>query len=247
MQSPEIIGVRDVQRLLSRYLPAADSFVGSETIYRVAMLHRSCGRNGIVQNDGDSASQKLPSELVGKSYERLELLGDAVLGLVTASYLYERYPNEDEGFLTQIRSRLVNGKMLARLCTSHTPLPSFVVGNQASVSPDVAEDVFEAFVGALYLDRGYDVAHRWLVAFFEENVDFAELISSQGSVRIQLNRMCVKQYGYVPETRVVSADANRVTVQVTSPTGGVLATGTGPNRREAEDSALRIALSCVCA
>ena len=245
MQSLSIIGESDVRKLLGRYLPRSESTVTDENVYRTAMLHRSCGRERVVHSatcSGTGPMQELPAELVGKSYERLEFLGDAVLGLVTASYLFERYPEADEGFLTQMRVKLVNGKMLAQLCANHTPLMSFVVGRQSTLGTAVAEDVFEAFVGALFVDRGYDVVHRWLVAFFEDNVDFADLVSNQASIRSQLNRRCLKHHGYLPETRVVSSDASRVCVQVTSPSGTVLATGTGPNRKDAEDQALRIAL-----
>lgn len=246
MKSPTIIADSDIRKLLGRYLPRSESVVMDENLYRTAMLHRSCGRDRIVNASSTSQTMsvqaELPAELVGKSYERLEFLGDAVLGLVTASYLFERYPNEAEGFLTQMRMKLVNGKMLAQLCSNHTPLMSFVVGRQSTLGADIAEDVFEAFVGALFIDRGYDVAHRWLVAFFEDNVDFANLVSNQASIRSELNRRCFKHHGYLPETRVVSSDATRVCVQVTSPSGIVLATGSGANRKDAEDQALRIAL-----
>lgn len=241
MKSQSIIGESDVRKLLGRYLPRSDSTVTDENLYRTAMLHRSCGRERTV-NAAAASVQELPTELVGKSYERLEFLGDAVLGLVTASYLYERYPDADEGFLTQMRVKLVNGKMLAQLCENHTSLMTFVVGRQTTLGADVAEDVFEAFVGALFVDRGYDIVHRWLVAFFEDNVDFADLVSNQASIRSQLNRRCLKHHGYMPETRVISSNSGRVCVQVTSPSGTVLATGSGPNRKDAEDQALRIAL-----
>lgn len=248
MQSHTIIGKSDIRRLLSKYLPKSDSTVVDENIYRIALLHKSCGKDRVIHQWDTAAHgetgplQQLPNELVGKSYERLEFLGDAVLGLVTAAYLFDRYPDADEGFLTQMRVKLVNGKMLSQLCSNHTPLMSFVVGRQSTLGAAVAEDVFEAFVGALYIDRGYDVVYRWLVAFFEDNVDFADLVSNHASIRSQLNRRCLRHNGYIPETRVVSSDASRVCVQVTSPSGIVLATGSGPNRKDAEDQALRIAL-----
>ena len=256
-----MISDKDVVKLLARYIPD-DPSINDESLYQMALLHRSCASGAAYASASDSAAStsgspgspgspeggrplKLPKHLVGKSYERLEFLGDAVLGLVTASYLYERYPAEDEGFMTRLRVRLVNGKMLADLCAKHTPLPSFVVGRRSDFGDDVVEDVFEAFLGALYLDRGYDAAHRWIVGFFEDNVDFAELVANQASVRAQLNRYYSKAHGYVPDARVVSLEGGQVRVQLTSPAGAVLASGVGPNRKDAEDHAMRTALAYV--
>ena len=241
-ENSPLISEKDVRKLLSRYLPE-DPSVGDETLYQVALLHRSCiGKHDARGGGGCADSVELPKQLMGKSYERLEFLGDAVLGLVTASYLYERYPGEDEGFLTRLRVKLVNGKMLASLCSKHTPLPAFVVG-RSELSQDIVEDVFEAFVGAMYVDRGYDAVHRWVVGFLEDNVDFAELVANQASARAQLNRHCSKNLGYLPEARVVSADSGVVRVQLTTPAGIVLSTGAGPNKKDAEDHAVRVALA----
>ncbi len=240
-----MIAEKDVRKMLARYLPD-DPSVGDETLYQVALLHRSCTAPRQPPDAGCLERQprevQLPKQLLGKSYERMEFLGDAVLGLVTAAYLYERYPGEDEGFLTRLRVKLVNGKMLAALCSKHTPLPSFVVG-RSELNQDIVEDVFEAFVGALFLDRGYDAAHRWVVGFLEDNVDFADLVANQASARAQLNRHCSKNLGYVPDARVVSADAGSVRVQLVTPAGVVISTGSGPNKKDAEDHAVRVALS----
>ena len=88
--------------------------------------------------------------------ERLEYLGDAVLGAIVADFLYNRFPRKDEGFLTQMRSRIVNRSFVSQL-TFKLGLNHFVTSNTNSVneSSRIFGDVFEAFMGAVFLDLGY--------------------------------------------------------------------------------------------
>lgn len=87
----------------------------------------------------------------GACYERLEFLGDSVLSTTMSAYLYKRYPNEDEGFLSSVRSRIVCGASLSKLSAQHTPFGAFI--NRLTKNSDMSkalharimEDVFEAF------------------------------------------------------------------------------------------------------
>lgn len=159
MSLPEI---RDVVR---RYAGAAhaDRGVADVALYRLALTHRSF----------DHAT----------NCERLEFMGDAVLGAVAAQYLYRRYGDQDEGFLSRLRVQLVSGAALSQLCSR---IPELARGLRMSSAmeaaggrahPDVLEDVFEAFVGALSIDvGGYETARAWLVGVFETEVDFAAAV-----------------------------------------------------------------------
>jgi ribonuclease-3 len=180
--------------------------------------------------------------------------------MVVASYLFARYPTENEGFLTKMRTHLVNGRMLASLCMRHTTLPLHVAiskqmeatsgaacayddavasatqtaaSQQRALPRGVLEDVLEAFIGALFLDRGYDVASRWIVAFLERSVDFAALAARQDTPRAVLNRYCQKSLGFIPVMHAISDKA----VRLVTPDGAVISTGTGSSRRDAEDVA----------
>ena len=275
----------DVVGMLARFLPADEAFVGDLAVYQRAMVHRSYSARP------DAKLQRINSRcppgllpLQPESYERLEFLGDAVLGLITASYLFERYPDQDEGFMTRMRTKLINGRMLADLCARHTPLPSFIaVSNHfesaqgqpqgqsqgqsqwqsqgqsqtsqtSQTSPrtsvdhppprgegmcrHVLEDVFEAFLGAMFIDRGFDAARRWLVGFYEENVDFAELAAHQEGPKATLNRHCMRNLGFLPELEEIADGV----VRLMAPGGAVIATGAGATRRDAEEIAVRRAL-----
>ncbi|MBE7696384.1 ribonuclease III [Tenacibaculum finnmarkense] len=91
------------------------------------------------------------------NYERLEFLGDAILGSVMASYLYKKAPEGDEGYLTQMRSKVVSREHLNTL-GKDLNLIRFVKSNVAPehISNNLYGNIFEALIGAIYLDRGYN-------------------------------------------------------------------------------------------
>ena len=243
----------DVDGLLTKHAPGI--VARDLRLYQRAVTHRSAAAAG------DS------------SYERLEFLGDAVLNLVVASYLFERYPKEDEGFMTRMRTKLINGVTLAHLCKTCTRLGDVVQmkesrGSRGKAIPDaVMEDVFEAFLGAIFLDHGFDVARAWLVSFFEANVDFAQLVARQNNPKDVLNRHFVSNFGSLPRFEEVpprssaaaptgtggdsggmsnkkkSRPQSGSTALIRDARGVVVATGTGKTLREAEYDAARRALA----
>jgi ribonuclease-3 len=147
----------DVEALIARHrAPCSPALpVRDLSLYQMATLHRS-----------RSASPPPGAEhLVGKSYERLEFLGDAVIGLSAASHLFRELPGSDEGVLSRRRSDAVRGKTLARLARERTSLPEFAQCGRA-LTDDVAEDMLEAFVGALFVDQGYDASASWFWSLF---------------------------------------------------------------------------------
>lgn len=133
-------------------------------LLRQAMSHRSFVKSG--------------------NNERLEYLGDAVLGLIVADYLIKRYPCQEEGFLTEMRARIVNGDQLnslairigldGMLCTSR-PL--------REMSRRVMGDALEAFIGAMFLGMGFEFVCAWVTAMLERHLDFAPLVRSLITVR----------------------------------------------------------------
>ncbi|MEX6626932.1 ribonuclease III [Tenacibaculum pacificus] len=97
------------------------------------------------------------------NYERLEFLGDAILGSVMASYLYKKVPAGDEGYLTQMRSKVVSRSHLNTL-GKDLNLFRFVKSNMPdeNISNNLYGNIFEALVGAIYLDRGYNYCHQFI-------------------------------------------------------------------------------------
>ena len=97
------------------------------------------------------------------NYERLEFLGDAMLGAVIASYLYKKAPEGSEGYLTQMRSKIVSRDHLNEL-GKDLNLIRFVKSNidQTNISDNIHGNIFEALVGAIYLDKGYAAAEKFI-------------------------------------------------------------------------------------
>ncbi len=100
---------------------------------------------------------------VKNSNERLEFLGDAVLGIIVAEYLFKMYPFKGEGFLTKMRSRIVSRDQLNRLSLKmglNDLIESDLKGNRAG---SIYGDAFEALIGAIYLDRGFAVTRKFFI------------------------------------------------------------------------------------
>jgi ribonuclease-3 len=97
------------------------------------------------------------------NYERLEFLGDSILGSVIAAYLYKKVPTGSEGYLTQMRSKIVSREHLNEL-GKDLNLIRFVKSNvdQANVGDNIHGNIFEALVGAIYLDKGYNSCQKFI-------------------------------------------------------------------------------------
>jgi len=124
-------------------------YPGNIFLYKLAFRHKS-------------VAQKQHGTLI--SNERLEYLGDAILGAVVAEFLFKLYPYEDEGFLTDMRSKLVSRVQLNKL-SAKLGLDRLVQINasKSQYSKSYKGDAFEAFIGALYLDKGFDFTSQIVV------------------------------------------------------------------------------------
>ena len=128
----------------------------NKTLYKLAFLHRS-------------AAVEVKKE-VKISNERLEYLGDSVLSTVIADYLFKRYPYNDEGFLTEMRSKIVSRKNLNQLSQKlgidKLILKSTETGN---LYRSISGDAFEALIGAIYLDKGYALTRKVIICRIIKN------------------------------------------------------------------------------
>lgn len=121
-------------------------------LYRLAFLHASASRESV-------------SKTYKESNERLEFLGDSVLGMITASYLFKKFPFKDEGFLTEIRSRMVSRESLNVLGRKLGLEEVIEYENQRKTSSSRSSmygDALEAFIGAVYLDKGFSFTQKFV-------------------------------------------------------------------------------------
>lgn len=119
-------------------------------LYKLALIHRSAS---VFMPDGTPVNN-----------ERLEFLGDAVLEAVISEYLFIEFPDQSEGFLTQMRSKIVSRQTLNTLCIN-MGLAGHIVSNAAGgvVQKHLNGDALEAMIGAIYLDKGYDTVNRVII------------------------------------------------------------------------------------
>lgn len=133
-------------------------------VYKLAFQHKStatCINNGFKQSN-----------------ERLEYLGDAVLGSVVADFLFKKFPFKDEGFLTEMRSRIVSRNNLNLLSKKLGIDKLIQVSNDCGITgSSITGDAFEAFIGALYIDKGYAFTRNVIIQkIINTHLDLDDLI-----------------------------------------------------------------------
>lgn len=143
-----------------------------------------------------------------KSNERLEFLGDAILGSIIAEHLFNLFPKENEGFLTQLRSKVVNGQQLKKLALKFG-FNEFLVATLSkseTVKSSAYGDAFEAFIGAAYLDLGFVKTKKFVIKnIISNHIDLKELTELNNDFKSQLQIYCQKnklklEYVLVNET-----------------------------------------------
>jgi len=225
-------------------------------IYRQAFVHKSyCTRKNENFLNGNVNCPPNCLPLQEESNERLEFLGDSILGKVVGAYLFERYPDENEGFLTKMRTKLVNGKMLAHLSQLVGLKPFILLSKQIEdgegrKSVNILEDAFEAFIAAIYLDfeeKGDEMARRWILGVIENNLDFAELIKNNHNYKDIFLKYFQQNFNYVPKFFEMKVETfnnqKRYTVCIKDNKGNIICLGKGGNKKEAENDAAKNGLN----
>ena len=149
------------------------------SFYQQAFLHKSAIKD---------------SELkTFESNERLEFLGDAVLDSVISHYLYEKFPLKDEGYLTQLRSRLVSRQNLNRL-GERIGLGELIKANLDKESKFIYGDALEALIGAIFLDKGYQYAQLFVQQnLLQNHIDIEEVINTETDFKSRVIEWCQKE------------------------------------------------------
>ena len=185
-----------------------------------------------------------------QDYEKLEFIGDAVLGYVTADLVYKNRPEMSEGNLTKLRSVLVSTKPLAAYARS-IDLPDYIrIGhsitqNQVKESDKILENVLEALVGAIYLDAGLKTAHgliKKLLIKDIKNYDVDDLTDYKSKLQEEIQAEHRDAVQYVTVETSGPAHDRTFKVQVLY-NGIVLGVGEGKSKKKAEEMAAKSALS----
>lgn len=209
-------------------------YPGKLSFYDIAFTHRSASR---LDTQGNVVNN-----------ERLEYLGDAVLGAVIADFLYNRFPQEDEGFLTKMRSKLVNRSILTNL-TYDMGLNIYIDSNATNAidKSHIYGDALEALIGAIYLDKGYTVARYFIIKrIIPKYIDLYQLEQIDTNFKSKLIEWSQKNKRLVKfETLEEYLNGNKQPkfvsiVEIDSVEAG---RGTGSSKKEAQQNAARDTLS----
>lgn len=151
-------------------------------LYKLALIHKSAS---VVLEDGSHINN-----------ERLEFLGDAVLECVSSDYLFIEFPDKNEGFLTQLRSKMVSRQTLNEVA-KRIGLDAYVITHSSNnlSQKHIYGDAFEAMMGAIYLDQGYDFVNRLLInRIFVDYIKVGTLLESETDFKSRLIEWCQKNH-----------------------------------------------------
>ncbi len=185
------------------------------------------------------------------SNERLEFLGDAVLGVIIAEKLYKDYPLLDEGGMTKLRAATVRREALAHAARSINLGEHLFLGKGEEASGGRRKPVnlaggFEALIAAIYLDKGLDVARTIILKLMEPQIKTAAILGAEVDFKSRLQELIQAREQKAPSycvTEVMGPPHNRTFTVEIRMGDTVLSTGTGKSKKSAETEAARIALA----
>lgn len=208
---------------------------GKPELYHLALIHKSAG-NKLYNNP------KLNNE-------RLEFLGDAVLDSIVAEHLFKQFPNKDEGFLTQLRSKIVNRETLKRISLK------LGIGNLviSKVSNDnhkaVYGDALEAIIGAIYLDKGYTKTKKFVLKrIIDHHINLKTLSQTEIDFKsriIEWGQKNKKEINFTCQEDSTSESKQPVFVSHLLIFDKIIGMGTGGSKKEAEQNAAKQALQSL--
>lgn len=198
-----------------------------ETLFVTALSHRSVG----------SANN-----------ERLEFLGDSILGFVIAEDLFQRFPDADEGILSRFRASLVNQKTLATIAREYQLGDYLLLGPGELKSggyrrDSILSDALEAVMGALFKDQGYDASKAWILALFASRLESLSIESWEKDPKTKLQELLQSRKRNLPEYLVVSQSGpphnQKFEVECVLKELGLKTDGIGGSRKKAEQAAAK--------
>lgn len=183
-----------------------------------------------------------------RSNERLEFLGDAVLGHIVTDYLFRTYPDLPEGELAKVRASLVNSESLAEVAMELDLGSALLLGKGEAASggrekPSILADALEAVIGAVYLDGGLDVATALVMAIFGERIEEAAAGPGGQDYKTRLQELAARKFDQLPRYAVhdEGPDHAKEFFARVSVGGEVLGSGRGRSKKQAEQAAARSA------
>ncbi len=182
----KLIAKSDIESILNRHL-AEKVTIKNVKLYQNAFVHKSFLVYSSYDDEEDIYSV-FEKESFVKSNERLEFFGDSCLNLITAEYLFEKFPFKNEGFLTKLRTRLVRNTQLSYLGNQlefkeWLMISSHVEKISGRDNPRLIEDVFESFIACIYKDLGFYTCKEFVFNVFDKYVNLDEIVSNNDNYK----------------------------------------------------------------
>jgi len=258
-----LLNNKDVVQLLSQY--------GITKVYKdISLFQQACIHTSYKDKSEEWAKQSEPMILLEKpknclslqegDNEELEHVGDGLLSGIVADYLKQRYGGQGEGFLTSLRTAIVNNDSLGVLAEKvglHNHL--IISRHQEEVCNGrrnlrLLGSLFEAWLGAIFYSeggggRGFEATQTYVVHVIQKHVDFVDLITSNTNYKDQILRFFQAKYHMPPQYKVVKEEGpthdRLFTIGILDISGNVIASSMAKNKKVAEQEASRLALDIL--
>jgi ribonuclease-3 len=259
----KIIPVKEIARILTTY--GVNRQFSDLSLFKQACVHTSYVDKSEIwakQEEAMVLAERPPNclPLQGADNEELEYAGDGILSGVVATYLKERFSGQGEGFMTNLRTEIVNNDRLGELAKKVGFAPWLIISRHVEEVCDGRQNLrllgsmFEAWLGAIYYSAGkggagFEAVQNFVTTVMERHIYFVELITKNTNYKDQLLRWFQAEYHQPPRYKVVHEEGpshDRIfTMGVLSPEGTVIATAIARNKKEAEQNASRLALEIL--
>ena len=258
-----VIPDNEVRRILNAY--GVKHPFNDLSIFKQACVHTSYVNKSEVwaKQEEPMILAERPSNclpLQSADNEELEYAGDGILSGVVATYLKERFSGQGEGFMTNLRTEIVNNDRLGELAKKIGLAPWLMISRHVEDVCDgrnnlrLLGSMFEAWLGAIYYSAGkggagFEQVQNFVISVMEKHIYFVELITKNTNYKDQLLRWFQAEYHQPPRYKVVHEEGpshDRIfTMGVLSPEGNVIASAVARNKKEAEQNASLLALNIL--
>lgn len=203
--------------------------------YELALIHKSASGRFSSKNKVNN--------------ERLEFLGDAILDSIVAEHLYQQFPDQDEGFLTQLRSKIVNRDTLKRISIKMGIAGMLITRASKDDYNALYGDALEAMIGAIYLDRGYKKTKKFIIErIINYHLNLEKLCTTEVDFKsriIEWGQKNKKEINFNCQEQQNESDNTTIFVSYLIVLDKIIGTGSGKSKKEAEQNAAKQALQSI--
>jgi len=246
--------VDDIHRILEKH--ACSFKVRNAKLFQTAMVHSSYVKRLEYTTPTGEPTELSPRPacclgLFEESYERMEHLGDSILGACVSTYLIERFPCENEGFLTDLKKEIVCNETLGQF-SQKIGLDTFYIISRHNEDVCAGRtnlkklgDIFEAFVGAIWLDSDHDfkTLYNFITNIIESYIDIPKILMNNRNFKEQFQKVYQAMHHTTPTYATLSYENGMYTMVVVGINGQQLGVGSSTTKKQAEQWAAREALS----